>query len=108
MAAIVSAEEIRKHHSDKQLLNDVTLYIQPGDKIGVVGINGAGKSTLLRIIGGMDEPDAGTVTRRSGLTLSFLEQSPDFSREQSVLEAAMNQVSADLSDAAVFEAKRCV
>ena len=48
MAAILAAEGIRKHHSDKKLLTDVTLYIQPGDKIGVVGINGTGKTTLLR------------------------------------------------------------
>lgn len=105
MAAILSAEGIRKHYSDKKLLTDVTLYIQPGDKIGVVGINGTGKSTLLHLIGGLDEPDAGTVTRRNGLTVSYLAQAPDFSREQTVLAAAMDQISADLSDAAAFEAK---
>ena len=105
MAAILAAEGIRKHYSDKKLLTDVTLYIQPGDKIGVVGINGTGKTTLLRLIAGLDEPDAGTVTRRNGLTVSCLAQAPDFSAKQTVLEAAMNQISADLSDAAAFEAK---
>ena len=60
MAAILSAEGIRKHYSDKKLLTDVTLYIQPGDKIGVVGINGTGKSTLLKIIAGMEEPEEGS------------------------------------------------
>lgn len=105
MAAILSAESIRMHYSDKKLFTDVTLYIQPGDKIGVVGINGTGKSTLLHLLAGIAEPDAGTVTRRSGLTVSYLAQAPDFSREQTVLAAAMDQVSADLSDAAAFEAK---
>ena len=50
------------------MLRDVTLGVAAGDRIGVVGRNGDGKSTLLRLIAGVEEPDAGAVTRAGGLT----------------------------------------
>ena len=76
MAAILSAEGIRKHYSDKKLLTDVTLYIQPGDKIGVVGINGTGKSTLLNIMAGLEEADTGKVITANHVIPRYLPQHP--------------------------------
>lgn len=105
MANILAAENVRKHYPDKPLLNDVTLYIEAGDKLGVVGINGTGKSTLLKVIAGIDTPDGGSITRANGLRVSYLPQSPDFSQKCTVLEQTMKEVSPDLMDAATFEAK---
>ena len=51
----------------RSVLSDVTLGVSAGDRIGVVGRNGDGKSTLLRLIAGVEEPDAGAVTRAGGL-----------------------------------------
>ena len=53
---LLTAEHITKAYSERTLLKDVTLGIQEGEKIGVIGVNGMGKSTLLRILAGAEEP----------------------------------------------------
>ncbi|MDY4856625.1 MAG: ATP-binding cassette domain-containing protein, partial [Candidatus Ventricola sp.] len=78
MAAILSAEHIKKSYTLKKLITDATLYIGEHDRIGVVGINGTGKSTLLKLLCGMEEPDGGAIMRRSGLRVSYLPQMPDY------------------------------
>jgi len=57
---LLSAEKITKSYSEKILLNEVSLYLNEGDKIGVIGINGTGKSTFLNIIAQKEDPDSGT------------------------------------------------
>ena len=59
------------------MLDDVTLGISAGDRIGVVGRNGDGKSTLLRLISGLETPDGGAVTRVGGLAMSLIGQADD-------------------------------
>jgi ATP-binding cassette subfamily F protein 3 len=56
------------------ILDHVSAAIAAGDRVGLVGPNGAGKTTLLRLLGGLDEPDRGTVQRKRGLTLGMLAQ----------------------------------
>ena len=56
---LLSAEHISKNYGTKQLLHDVTLYLEEGQKIGIIGVNGTGKSTLLKTL-------AGSVPMRSG------------------------------------------
>jgi ATP-binding cassette, subfamily F, member 3 len=56
------------------ILDDVTAAIAAGDRVGLVGPNGAGKTTLLRIAAGLDEPDAGVVHRKRGLSFAMLAQ----------------------------------
>jgi ABC transport system ATP-binding/permease protein len=62
----------------------VTLGVAAGDRIGVVGRNGDGKSTLLRLVGGMEEPDTGTVTRTGGVGVALLGQGDELSSELTV------------------------
>ena len=64
---LVSADKISKSYSEKKLLESVSLYLNEGDKAGVLGINGAGKSTLLKIVAGLEGADGGTVTRSTGV-----------------------------------------
>ena len=79
MASLVSAERISKSFGTRILLDDVSLGLSDSDVIGVVGRNGDGKTTLLSILTGRLEPDAGTVTRASGVSIGFLEQTDDAS-----------------------------
>jgi ATP-binding cassette subfamily F protein uup len=74
MAHLLGAEKIHVALPDRVLLDAVTLGIEDGDRIGVVGRNGDGKSTLLRILAGTQSPDEGRVTVRNGLRVGALSQ----------------------------------
>lgn len=87
---LLTAENISKAYSERALLEDVTLGIQEGEKIGVIGVNGMGKSTLLRILAGAEEPDAGAVIRGRNVKTGYLPQTPAFEREDTVLAAVLN------------------
>ncbi len=62
MTAILVASGLAGGHGHRTLFDALDLTVAPGDVIGVVGANGAGKSTLLRLLAGIDEPQAGTVS----------------------------------------------
>ncbi len=62
MTATLVAKDLSGGHAARTLFEGVDLTVAPGDVIGVVGVNGAGKSTLLRLLAGVDEPLAGTVS----------------------------------------------
>jgi ATP-binding cassette subfamily F protein uup len=70
---LLSAEKISKSF-DEVLLNEVSLGVSEGERIGIVGRNGGGKSTLLKIIAGVDNPDSGEVTRANWARLGLLNQ----------------------------------
>ena len=74
MAHLLGAEHIHLEYPTKVVFDDVTIGINSGQRIGIVGRNGDGKSTFLRIISGQLVPDAGKVTVRSGTTIGMLNQ----------------------------------
>ncbi len=74
MAHLVGAERIRFEVPTKVVLDELSIGLETGDRIGVVGRNGEGKSTLLRILAGVQEPDSGRVTSRGGTTFGVLDQ----------------------------------
>ena len=92
---LLSCENLSINYGIKELLKDACLYLEPGDKIGVIGINGTGKSTFLRCLAGQEEPDQGTVTRFPNVQVVFLPQNPPIDESLTVLE----QVFASQSDA---------
>jgi ATP-binding cassette subfamily F protein 3 len=72
--ALLQARSIAKSFGSRQILDGLDLDIEPGARLGVIGPNGGGKSTLMRILAGEEHADAGSVTSRRGLVLSFLPQ----------------------------------
>ena len=78
MAILMQIDRLTKSVGDRMLFSDVTVGISEGDKIGLIAKNGTGKTTLLRCITGIESADSGTVVKRDGLTIGFLEQAPHF------------------------------
>ncbi len=79
MTILVDLQEVTLEGADRTLLENLSLTISSGDRIGVVGINGVGKTTMLRIIAGSLPPDSGTVRRGRDVRVGFLEQLPKLS-----------------------------
>ncbi|POM27107.1 putative ABC transporter ATP-binding protein [Actinomadura rubteroloni] len=75
---LINVENAGKAFGPKPLLDGVSLGLDEGDRIGVVGRNGGGKSTLVRILARVDEPDTGRVTHARGLRLGVLTQRDEF------------------------------
>lgn len=75
MAHLLGGESLHVRFPTRTVFEGVTVGVNEGDRIGIVGRNGDGKSTLLSLLGGRLEPDAGRVTKRSGITVGYLDQS---------------------------------
>ena len=102
---LLNAEGISKSYSEKILLDNVSLGINEGDKIGLIGVNGTGKSTFLKILAGVDEAEAGTVITGNGVRIGYLPQNPDFDGDKTILEQAMAGVSPAEQEAKEFQVK---
>ena len=83
---VLNVEKVTKGYGNRIMLDGVTLGINDGDKIGLIGINGTGKSTFLKIVAGIVEPDAGKVVKGNGVTVAYLPQNPEFEPGVRVLE----------------------
>src|SRR5438128_2357070 len=82
---IYTMRKARKAHGDKVILDDVTLAMYPGAKIGVVGPNGAGKSSVLKIMAGLDSPSNGDAMLSPGYSVGILLQEPPLNEDKDVL-----------------------
>ena len=83
---LLTAENISKSfNSDKVLFDNISLGINEGDKIGLIGINGTGKSTLLKILAGEEEADSGKLTKGNAVSIAYLPQNPEFDDNESVI-----------------------
>jgi ATP-binding cassette subfamily F protein 3 len=91
---LLQLSSVSKSYGAQAVLQDVTFQVNPGEKIGLIGTNGSGKTTLLKILAKTQEPDAGTVSRRNGLSTGTLEQIPDFHQSTTVLEEALRSFTA--------------
>ena len=89
MAHLLGAEGISLSFPTKDVFDDVTVGLDEGDRIGVVGRNGDGKSTLLRILAGRQQPDAGRVTVRGGTRIGMLDQADRLPDDETVHHAVV-------------------
>ena len=102
---LLSAEAITKSYREGNLLDGVSLYLEEGDKAGIIGINGTGKSTLLKIIAGVEQPDSGSVVTASGVRIGYLPQNPDFTAGTTVLAQVFSGAASAARQAKEYEAK---
>ena len=84
MAYLLGCENVHLEYPTKKVFDSVTLGINEGDRIGIVGGNGDGKSTLLSLLEGSVEPDSGRIMRRGGTTIHTLEQTDALDPEATV------------------------
>ncbi|WP_415345475.1 ABC-F family ATP-binding cassette domain-containing protein [Clostridium perfringens] len=83
---LITLENISKSYSEKILANNVSLGINEGEKIGLIGVNGTGKSSFLKIVAGVEETDEGTITKGNRVRIEYLAQTPDYDDNATVLE----------------------
>lgn len=94
MAHLLGAEGLRLEYPTKVVFDGVSLGVDEGDRIGIVGRNGDGKSSLMRMLAGLVEPDSGRVTVRGGIRVGVLSQADDLDDDLRVRDAVVG----DLAD----------
>ena len=102
---LLSAEHISINFGARSLLTDVNFYLEPGDRVGVIGINGTGKSTFLRVLAGQIGPDEGSVTRDPNVQVSFLSQNPVMREDATILEQVFLSFPPEFRELNEYEAK---
>ena len=84
MAHLLGAEALHLEYPTKVVFDSVSLGVDEGDRIGIVGRNGDGKSSLLALLAGQREPDSGRVTVRGGVRIGVLDQADTLDDEATV------------------------
>ena len=102
---LLSAEHLSINFGSRQLLDDVNFYLNEGDKTGIIGINGTGKSTFLKVLAGVTEADAGTISRNPNVQVSLLAQNPVMEGSATVLEQVFLHFPAEFRELNEYEAK---
>lgn len=87
MISYLQIDGLTKSFGDLVLFEDITFGIAQGQKVGLIAKNGTGKTTLLNIIAGKEDYDSGAVVFRNDLRVGYLEQTPVYPEELTVLQA---------------------
>lgn len=90
MANLINLENVSKSFGLTTLLDSVSLGIQTGDRIGVVGLNGGGKTTLLEILTGIEPPDSGRVSHNTDLRMAVVTQRAELNPADSVADVVLS------------------
>jgi len=85
--ALITTNNLTKSYGATDIFAGITVSIEKGSRLGIVGPNGVGKTTLLRILSGEDEASTGTVTRTRGVRSGYLSQEADFKMEGTLWDA---------------------
>jgi len=87
---LIQAESLAKSFGGQEIFRDLSWQITGGQRVGLVGPNGAGKTTLCRMLAGLEDPDAGRVSRARGATVGYLPQEVAGTAATSVLGEALS------------------
>ncbi|MDR2279364.1 MAG: ATP-binding cassette domain-containing protein, partial [Gordonia sp. (in: high G+C Gram-positive bacteria)] len=87
--SLITAEKISKSFGIRALLDDVSVGVHEGERIGVVGLNGGGKTTLLEILAGITEPDSGRVSRVGGAVVATVTQRGEMPEDYTVSDVVV-------------------
>ena len=100
---LVSVERAHLRYAEKVVLDGVSVGIDEGDRVGVIGRNGSGKSTLLRVLAGVQPLDDGVVTHARRVTVQLVPQEPDLPSNRSALDVVLH---ADSEPGRIFRGHR--
>ena len=90
MESYLDVQHLTKRFGEKVLFDDMSFSVSEGQKVGLVARNGTGKSTLLSILHGDEGYDAGQIVYRNDIRIGYLEQTPHFNPQDTVLDACFN------------------
>lgn len=109
---LIQAVDITKYYAATPILQHITMHINEGEKIGLVGVNGAGKSTFMRILAGEESYDSGQIHRQKDLQIGYLAQNGGLESNNTLyeelrsvfakqleMEAEMRQLEAEMAEA---------
>jgi sulfate-transporting ATPase len=100
---ILTAKDLGRKFGDRRILKGASFSLQPGDRVGVLGVNGVGKSTLMRILARRDEGYEGALHIARGATVGYVSQEPELDFEKSVRENVEQAVAATRALQARYE-----
>ena len=90
MESILDVQHLSKRFGAQIIFQDISFSIAEGQKVGLIAKNGTGKSTLMSILNGKDGYEAGSIVYRNDIKIGYLEQTPHFNPDDSVLDACFN------------------
>lgn len=89
---LLNLESVSKSFDIRALLDGVSLGVNAGDRIGIVGRNGGGKSTLIKVMAGIEAPDSGRVSKAGSINIGLLGQSDDSDEDSLVREVVLGDL----------------
>src|SRR3954470_10610981 len=89
---------LRLTFGSRTVFSDLTLTIEEGERVGLIGVNGSGKSSLMKILAGAMSADSGEIQLRRGAKVIYLPQEPEFP-EGATIESELSVAQAPLRDA---------
>ena len=102
---LISCENITKSYTDRILIDNQSIVVGDGDKIGIIGANGCGKSTLLKIMARLEEPEKGEVSHEKQKRITYLGQELNLDEELTAIDEVLKSIPLKERDIKEHEAK---